>query len=68
MPEDFKHPLKWFEARVGDFIYRPPIFAHESKQPYVAMKIKDKKHALLLYDLQRPGRPRYESQPGNDPY
>jgi hypothetical protein len=56
---DSKQTLQWFENRIGQWIYRAPIFISEMSRPYIAMKIKDNKHAKLLFDLQRSGRPGY---------
>lgn len=57
--QDNKQQLKWFEDRIGSFIYRAPIFESEKTRPFIAMKVKDKNHAKLLFDLQRSGRPGY---------
>jgi hypothetical protein len=58
--EDSKHPLEWFEARVGSFIIRAPYFKDEVDrgQP-VTIKVSTKDHALKLYSLQRNDRPTY---------
>jgi hypothetical protein len=54
-----KQTQKWFEDRIGTFIFRAPIFQSEMNRDYVAVKVKDKNHAKLLFDLQRPERPGY---------
>lgn len=58
--EDNKHPLKWFEDRIGEFIFREPYFKDEIERGKpVPIKVSTKDHALKLYDLQRNDRPPY---------
>lgn len=53
-PQEVKagRPIEWFEARVGEAIYRQPIFPSEKGRPHVALKIRNKHHARLLFELQ----------------
>ncbi len=63
MNNNSKHPLTWFEDRVGSIIYRAPMFKHEEGRPAIPVKIKDRKHAKLLHDLQRGDRAPYVATP-----
>lgn len=60
MSNNSKQPLKWFEDRIGTFIYRAPFFQSEKGRAHVAIKVKNKDHAKMLHDLQRSGRPAYQ--------
>lgn len=51
--------LDWFEARVGGYIYRAPIFEHEQSHDFIRVKIHDAGHAKILFGIQRPGRTPY---------
>lgn len=63
MNNNSKHPLEWFEDRIGSVIYRAPIFSYEQTRDFVAVKVKDKAHAKTLFELQRRDRPAYTDNP-----
>lgn len=63
MNNNSKHPLEWFEQRVGTAIFREPIFESEKGRKKVAIKIRDKNHANQLFQLQRADRPPYTDTP-----
>lgn len=53
-----KHPLKWFEDRIGSFIFRAPYFKDEVERGRpVRINVSTKLHAKQLFELQRGGRP-----------
>jgi hypothetical protein len=58
-----QRPLEWFENRIGEFIYRAPVFKDEIErgQP-VSIKISTKDHAKNLFELQRKNRPYVDSK------
>lgn len=59
MTDNSNHPIEWFENRIGEAIFRAPIYEDEKTRSSVGIKIRNKEHAHELFKLQRPGRPGY---------
>lgn len=59
MKNNSKKPLDWFESRIGQHIFRKPIFESEQSKPIVSIRVRDKRHAKILFDLQKSNRPEY---------
>lgn len=47
------HTMKWFVDRVGNQVFRRPMFDFEEKNKSVGVKVRSERHATTLHKLQQ---------------